>query len=156
MKPRTCRMACTLAALLLQGCGWKMVEMPIRVEGQVLEADTRKPVEGAIIDISDDRENLDLALTTNILTDQEGKFDTLYRYSYEKWIWFGLPVYWFPKTPERLYVETSKNGFQTRIKQIDYRALETKQGKTAVPVDVDTVLLQKKLSAKKSRQRKEE
>jgi len=156
MKSRKFQMACAFAALLLQGCGWKMVEMPIRVEGAVLEADTRKPVEGATIDIADDRENLDLALTTNILTDQEGKFDTLYRYSYEKWIWLGLPVYWFPKTPERLYVETSKNGFQTRIKQIDYRALETEQGKTPVSVNVDTVLLQKKLSAKKSRRREEE
>lgn len=122
----------TVSACLTSGCGWKMIERPIRVEGQVLEAGTDAPVEGAYIDIADDREKLDFAITSDTLTDSEGKFDATFRYLHEKWMWVGIPVFWFPDMPERLYVEATKSGYRGRIAEIDCRASGT-AGKDAAP-----------------------
>jgi len=144
------------AAVSLGGCGWKMAEMPIRVKGQVLEADTGKPVEGATIDIADEREKLEHVLSTDVHTDNRGKFDADYLHSYEKWMWLGIPVFWFKNTPEWLYVETSKQGYLPRVKQIDCAALEKEAGKSPSSVTVEPILLQKNIAASKSRRRREE
>lgn len=111
-----------LAAAALPGCGWKTVERAVRVRGQVLEAETGRPVEGAIIDIADDRDRLDFRIGTGILTDGEGRFDTVFRYGYDKWMWLGIPVTWFPDRPEKLYLEVQKTGYRPRVAEIEFGA----------------------------------
>ena len=96
--------ALACAAGGVPGCGWKMVDAPIRVRGQVIDADTKAPVEGAYIDIADDREKLDIRLHTAVRTDSNGAFDTTFVYAYERWAWLGIPVWWLSTAPERIYV----------------------------------------------------
>lgn len=147
--------ACISAALCLQGCGWKMMENPIKVQGQVLEAETNKPVEGAFIDIADEKEKLQHVLSTDVLTDREGNFEATYRHIYDRWMWLGFPVYWHTKTPERIYVEASKSGYRARTKQIDYRIMGQEKDKAPPSVMVETILLQKNVSGSRKRRSEE-
>lgn len=121
MKWKTCALSLAAATLFIQGCGWKMVKNPIRVQGQVVEVGTGEPVEGAYIDIADEREKLDFRITTECATDSDGKFEGVYDYIYDRWMWLGLPVFWLPSTPERLYLEVVKNGYRPRVTEIEYR-----------------------------------
>jgi hypothetical protein len=134
-----------VAVLLFSGCGWKIAETPLSITGQVIEADSGDPLEEAYIDIADDKEKLDFAITTDLLTDEEGRFDTVYRYPYEKWMWLGLPVYWFPTTPERLYVEAAKKGYRSRVVEVDCGALKPTAGKAPPPIQLDPIRLRKNL-----------
>jgi hypothetical protein len=137
-----------ISALLLSGCGWKMVQTPLRIQGQVLESGTINPVEGAYIDISDDKDKLDFAIKTDVVTDKDGMFDTIYKYTYEKWIWLGIPVFWFRNTPELLYVEAFKKGYRRRIVEFAYPP--DMIGDTEVPFRIDPIRIQKTTPSKKS------
>lgn len=136
-----------ISAFLLSGCGWKMAQTPLRLQGQVIESGTNDPVEGAYIDISDDKDKLDFAIKTDVVTDKEGMFDTTYKYTYEKWLWLGIPVFWFRNTPEFLYVEAFRNGYRRRIVEVEY---QPKSGDATAPLRLDPIRIQKTAPAKKS------
>ena len=139
-----------ISAFLLSGCGWKMVNNPLRLQGQVLESGTNEPVEGAYIDIADEKDKLDFAIKTDIATDKDGLFDATYNYTYEKWLWMGIPVFWFRNTPEMLYIEAFRNGYRRRIVEIEYPTDQTGKNKTPAPLQLDPIRLQKTTPAKKS------
>jgi hypothetical protein len=138
-----------ISALLLTGCGWKMVEMPLRLQGQVLESGTNDPVEGAYIDIADDKDKLDFAITTDTTTDKNGMFDTTYNYTYEKWMWLGIPVFWLRTTPERIYVEAFRNGYRRRIVEVEYQADQTGKSRIPAPRLLEPIRIQRVSPAKK-------
>ena len=108
-------------SLLPFGCGWKTATVRYRLSGQVLDAETKKPVEGAFIDVADDREKLDFTITTDTVTGKDGSFDTIYDYQYAKWIWLGFPVFWLPHAPDYLYLEAYKPGYRRRIVDLESR-----------------------------------
>jgi hypothetical protein len=137
-----------ISALILSGCGWKMVQTPLRLQGQVLESGTNDPVEGAYIDISDERDKLDFAIKTDIVTDKEGMFDVIYNYTYEKWLWLGIPVFWYRNTPEFLYVEAFRKGYRRRI--VDFAYPPDKARDTKAPLRLDPIRIQKTTPPKKS------
>lgn len=142
--------AVACAAGLFTGCGWKTVNAPIRVRGQVIDADTKAPVGGACIDVADDREKLDIRLNTRVLTDSNGAFDTTYLYAYERWMWLGVPVWWLPSTPERIFVEVTGQGYRPRVTNIEYRAALTGKEKEPPPVRFDPIALHRTSPAGKS------
>lgn len=142
--------AMAISALLLSGCGWKMAQTPLRLQGQVLESGTNEPVEGAYIDIADEKDKLDFAIKTDITTDKNGMFDGTYNYTYEKWMWLGIPVFWLRDTPERLYIEAFRNGYRRRIIETEYQADQTGKNKIPPPLRLDPIRLQKTTPAKKS------
>ncbi len=137
-----------ISALILSGCGWKMAQTPLKLQGQVLESGTNDPVEGAYIDIADEKDKLDFAIKTDVVTDKEGMFDTTYNYNYEKWLWLGLPVFWFRNTPELLYIEAFRNGYRRRIIEVEYPP--AKAGDTKAPLRLDPIRIQKTVPSKKS------
>lgn len=137
-----------ISVFLLSGCGWKMAQTPLRLQGQVLESGTNDPVEGAYIDIADDRDKLDFAIKTDVVTDKDGMFDTTYNYAYEKWLWLGLPVFWFRNTPEFLYIEAFRNGYRRRIVDIVYPP--DKAGDAKTPLRLDPIRIQKTSPSKRS------
>lgn len=126
-----------------------MIESPIRVRGQVIDSGTKEPVEGACVDIADDREKLDIRLDTGIRTGEDGAFDTIFAYTYERWMWFGIPVWWLPTAPERIYVEVSGSGYRPRITNIEYRAALTGKEKEPPPVRFDPIALHRSAPSKK-------
>jgi|ADurb_Oil_03_Slu_FD_contig_21_192984_length_673_multi_5_in_0_out_0_2 hypothetical protein len=142
--------ALACAAGGVPGCGWKMVDAPIRVRGQVIDADTKAPVEGAYIDIADDREKLDIRLHTAVRTDSNGAFDTTFVYAYERWAWLGIPVWWLSTAPERIYVEVTGNGYRPRVTNIDYRAALTGGEKEPPPVTFDPIAIHRSSPPRKS------
>lgn len=148
MRRITAVAAAACIAWLLPGCGWKMIEAPIRVHGQVIDAGTKEPVEGACIDIADDREKLDIRLNTGVLTDKNGLFDTTFMYDYERWMWFGIPVWWLPTAPERIYVEVSGNGYRPRITNIEYRTALTGREMEPPPVKFDPITIHRSTPSK--------
>lgn len=111
----------TLLAAVLGGCGWKMIDIQYRIQGKVLDAETQEPVDGVYIDIADRRDKLDFTITTGTVTGEDGGFDTRYNHQYEKWIWLGLPVFWLPREPEFLFLETYKHGYRNQIEEIESR-----------------------------------
>ncbi len=133
--------AMAFSALMLSGCGWKMVQNPLRLQGQVLESGTNEPVEGAYIDIADEKDKLDFAIKTDITTDKNGLFDATYNYTYEKWLWLGIPVFWFRNTPEILYVEAFRNGYRRRIAEIEYPADRVGKDKVGAPLQLEPIRL---------------
>jgi len=139
-----------VSALLLSGCGWKMAQTPLRLQGQVLESGTNEPVEGAYIDIADEKDKLDFAIKTDITTGKNGMFDGTYNYTYEKWIWLGIPVFWLRNTPERLYIEAFRNGYRRHITEIDYQPDQTGKNKIPAPLQLDPIHIQRVTPAKKS------
>jgi hypothetical protein len=143
-------MAIAVSALLLSGCGWKMAQTPLRLQGQILESGTNEPVEGAYIDIADERDKLDFAIKTDITTDKNGMFDGTYNYTYEKWIWLGFPVFWLRNTPERLYIEAFRNGYRRRITEIEYQPAQSDRNKTPAPLKLDPIHIQRATPAKRS------
>lgn len=136
-------------AVLLAGCGWKLVESPIRVSGQVIDAGTKEPVPGACIDIAEDREKLDCKLNTGVLTDQNGLFDTTFRYFHDRWVWLGVPVWWLPTAPERIYVEVLGDGYRPRITSVEYRSTLTEQEKELPPVAFEPIAIHRTVVSKK-------
>jgi len=148
-----CSVAAVISVVPLSGCGWKMMESPLRVTGQVGAAESGEPIKEAYIDISDDKEKLDFAIVTQVLTDAEGRFDTLYRHSYEKWMWLGLPVYWYPTMPERLYIEAAKEGYRSRVVDVDCSSLATGGGKEPPSIRLDPIRLRSRLSSGRSSRR---
>lgn len=137
-----CSLTLALSAAVLGGCGWKMAETRFRLQGQVLEARTKDPVEGVFIDVSDDRDELDFTIKTDTVTDEKGRFDKIYSYFYEKWMWIGIPVFWLPTAPEVIYVEAYKPGYRRRIAEVDCRAFSPCT-ETCPPNRIETILLHK-------------
>ena len=137
-----------LLASILPGCGWKMAVTPIRLEGQVLDADTGVPIERAYVDISDKRDELEFAIATATLTDTDGKFDTVYQYNFEKWMWLFLPVYWIPDMPEMIFIEAYKKGYRRRITGVDSRNFKKSVDDESPPNIIEPILLHAKKKGK--------
>ncbi|HOE27674.1 MAG TPA: hypothetical protein PK696_08300 [bacterium] len=141
--------AAACAAALTAGCGWRMAESPIRVSGRVIDAGSKEPVPGACIDIADEREKLEFALNTGVLTNKSGFFDTVYRHTYDRWTWLGVPVWWLPTVPERIYVEVLGEGYRPRITSVEYRATLTGTEKEPPPVALDSIAIHRRAAAGK-------
>ncbi len=133
-----------LATFMLTGCGWKFTETPLRLQGRVIDAESGKPVEGAFIDVADEKDKLDFAFTTEVVTDESGNFDTIYKYSAEDWIWLGLPVFWLPDTPKKLHIEAFKKGYRRSIVEVDSRPFKKTDAKGSPPNRIPTIQLRHK------------
>ena len=119
-------------ALIVSSCGYVDRQTKMRVRGTVVERGTGKPLPGTYIDIADNDEMLSIILHPKHTAGEDGKFDALYTYKFNKNFFMFITYGGDPDIPERLLIEFTKEGYAPTILNVDPCELERDSGQAYV------------------------